>query len=157
MGIRKFNLRSSKVTKMGNIRMNQPLNTTTLGKEHRECTVPFFCVNGWIRCLNSAFRKAQGFQFFLSLHHPNNRLENIYFFYLSLLNSPAINIFFRQKKYWRSICRPLHACCPDRLLINSCKEITLFSKDRPPSRESVAIVCSVHLHPNWWRGTWNWT
>ena len=40
------------------------------------------------------------------------------------------------------------ACCPDRILINSCKEVSLFSKDRSPSRESVEIVLSLQLHPD---------
>jgi len=35
--------------------------------------------------------------FFLSLPYPNNRLENIYFFYLSLLNSATKSIFLGRK------------------------------------------------------------
>jgi hypothetical protein len=37
--------------------------------------------------------KVRVFSFFLALHHPNNRLENIlYFFYVPLFNSIAKNV-----------------------------------------------------------------
>ena len=45
MGNGNFNLRRSEFRRMGNIRMNQSLIYKTMGKEHREFTVPIFLCN----------------------------------------------------------------------------------------------------------------
>jgi len=43
-------------------------------------------INRRLRCLYSASSKTQVFNFVLSFHQPNNRLQNLYHFYLPLLN-----------------------------------------------------------------------
>jgi hypothetical protein len=51
----------------------------------------------------------QVFNFYLSLHHQNSRIENISFlFCLPLFNSVAQKIILNYKKYWGwGICPPL--------------------------------------------------
>jgi len=47
----------------------------------------------------NCYLKNTAFSFFLSLHHPNNHSENI--FYLPLINSAAKKIFLGKKKFQR--------------------------------------------------------
>jgi hypothetical protein len=47
--------------------------------------------------LYSASLKTQDFHFLLSLHHPNNPLENIFIFYLPLINSVAKTLLLGRK------------------------------------------------------------
>lgn len=54
----------------------------TLGKEHREFTLPFFLVNEWLGRLYSVSHKTRVFHFILPLHHPYNRSEDISIFSL---------------------------------------------------------------------------
>jgi len=79
MGSRKFNLRNSNVTDMGNIGMNQSLIYNDLRQSVQRMYSAFLLCQRVNEMPNSAFRKAQGFKCFLSLHHPSNRLQNIYF------------------------------------------------------------------------------
>jgi len=62
---------------------------------------------GYRPCLYSASYKMQVFHFLLSLHHPNNHLENINIFVFPL-NTIAIKTVLSWKKFWSGICPSLH-------------------------------------------------
>jgi len=60
-------------------------------------------------CLYSAACKTQGLLFFLSLHHPNNRLENTFIFpFFPLFNSAAKEKKILEKILEGHLPPPLH-------------------------------------------------
>ena len=63
--------------------------------ENLKCLSSF--VNGWIRCLYSAYRTTQVFHFLCIYITKVNRLENISIYYLPLFNSVAKNLFLGRK------------------------------------------------------------
>jgi len=68
----------------------------TAGTEQSEFTVPIFLCKRVIEMPLFCVPYNAGFPYFLSLHHQNNRLENINI-YLPLFNSVAKNLFLGRK------------------------------------------------------------
>jgi hypothetical protein len=99
MGITNLNLRRIQVAKMRTIRFKQSLKYNDRRKKvERIYSAALLLETGdsdaSILCLINC-----RLIFFLSLHHPNNRLENIYTFYLPLFNSAAKETIRKYKKY----------------------------------------------------------
>jgi hypothetical protein len=126
---------------MGNIRLNQSLIYKTMGKEHREFIVPLFLCNWMVHMPLLHPIKRRVFCLFLSLHHPNNRLENTYNFYLHLINSVAKNLFWRRKKNFNGICitlqPPTYACGTHGVLRNGD-----INRPRLHISEWILVFCS---------------
>lgn len=92
---------------MRKIRFNHSLVYTELDKQHGECTVSLFLCKR-VTQVEPIQRSVQRrlFHFVLSIHHPNNRLENLYKFYFPFFISVVKNVFLGRKISERGLFPP---------------------------------------------------
>ena len=98
-----------KLERWGRLVWTGPSYTMTADKQHREFTVPVFICKRVTETPLCCLSHNAGFPFSLSLHHHNNRLENISIYYLPLFNSVAKNLFLGRKSIGGTFA-PLAVC-----------------------------------------------